>query len=356
MYYKQINGIRAFAVFGPLVVHMWPRNVPNSSYTAPLAHLGSLGVDLFFVISGFLITAILLRSRDLVEEKRSTLGHSLAIFYARRVLRIFPIYYLTLTVLLLLGLKELQDHAGWYYGYMANIRIILMGHWPGTVAHLWSLSVEEQFYLAWPLIVLTVPSRWTKDFFLLMFIAGPAYRMAMILMGGNSILVGIPPISCLDPLTGGAFLSLWMHNNPEGKHYGKLRLLGIIGLSFFLLQVLFYVILFKGGPINAQLPFMRVASTFAFMWLIGAAALERTGWLGAIFLSKPIEYIGRISYGIYLYHLTIPWILASVLGIHLGRSVGSFLILVAISIFVSSVSWHFIESPLNRLKRFVPSP
>ncbi|MCO5273465.1 MAG: acyltransferase [Flavobacteriales bacterium] len=356
MYYKQINGIRAFAVLGPLVVHLWPRNLPDSPYTTAIAHLGSLGVDLFFVISGFLITGILIRSRGYVKNKRISLGRSLAIFYARRAIRIFPIYYLLITTLLLLGLKELQEHAGWYYGYMANFRIMSMGYWPGAVAHMWSLSVEEQFYLAWPLFVLLTPDRWARQLFLVLFASGPIYRVSMILLGGNSIWVGIAPISCLDPLTGGALLALWMHQYQDGRYYGKLRMIGLIGCFLFLLQVLIYVIVYKGGPINSQLPFMRTAATLVFMWLIGAAALERTQGLGAIFLFKPIEYIGRISYGIYLYHLTIPWILATVLGIHPSRSMGSFLAISAMTIVVASFSWHFIEAPINKLKRFVPSP
>lgn len=188
-----------------------------------------------------------------------------------------------------------------------------------------------------------------------LFLVGPVFRIIMMLLGASSMGIGVPPFACLDPLAGGALLALWMATDKSRKHYGKLRVIGIAGGICFLLQAVYYIIVLQGGPINAQLPLMRTAAAAFFAWLIGSAALERNGWLGAVFKAKVFDYIGRISYGIYLYHLVFPWVLQRTLGIQLGHSVPSFFITAALAIAVSSISWHVLEKPVNRLKRLRPS-
>jgi peptidoglycan/LPS O-acetylase OafA/YrhL len=354
-YYKQMDGIRAFAVLGPIMVHLWPRHVPDTPYTAAIAHLGSLGVDLFFVISGFLITGILLSNKDRVRIGRVTIGRSLATFYLRRAVRIFPIYYLLLFALLILGMEELRTHGGWYFAYLANLRIIDLGHWPAGLSHLWSLSVEEQFYLVWPLLVLGVPDRFIPSTFITLFCAAPVIRVVMAILGTGPMIMAISPFTCLDPLAGGALLALWMRQDRSSLVPGRLRTIGAIGGVFFLLHVLYYVLVLKGGPLQAQLPLIRTSATLFFMWVIGSAALERTGAFGSVLLAKPVAFIGRISYGIYLYHLVVPWVLTRTFGVDLGRSVLSFAIVVIATICTASLSWFLIEKPANRLKHRFPN-
>jgi peptidoglycan/LPS O-acetylase OafA/YrhL len=134
-----------------------------------------------------------------------------------------------------------------------------------------------------------------------------------------------------------------------------LRMIGIISALGLLAQAFYYVAILHGGSRSYQLPLMRTCGALFFAWIVGAAALERTWKFKAVLLAKPIVYIGRISYGIYLYHLVIPWVLARVFNIHFGRTVGAFLIISALTVLIASLSWLLIETPMNRLKRLAPS-
>lgn len=141
-YMPELDGLRAIAVGAVLFAHFIP-----VKYHVSLP-FGSAGVQLFFVLSGFLITSILLRSKDVSLRK------ALKNFYARRFLRIFPLYYLLLALCALTGWMSWQEDLPWHVFYLSNVYISQLGHWPSVGGHLWSLSVEEQYYLVWPLVVL----------------------------------------------------------------------------------------------------------------------------------------------------------------------------------------------------------
>src|SRR5579862_7894518 len=142
-HYPALDGLRGVAILSVMVEHLAPRL---------LAGGGWVGVDLFFVLSGFLITGVLLDGKDDPHRGRT--------FYVRRALRIFPLYYATLALItfgplakaLALGLSA--QTLGWYWIYGTNWQIALgMAHIGGPIAYFWSLAVEEQFYLIWPLII-----------------------------------------------------------------------------------------------------------------------------------------------------------------------------------------------------------
>ena len=132
--FEQIDGLRFFAVFAVICAHWHSSQTPFfESITA-----ASRGVDLFFVISGFLITLGLIRSKD----KAQSTGTSLYKFYARRFLRIFPIYYLTIFILLIVYYSQMSGVIWWYLLYLCNFHSIRIQDW-GIAGHCWSLSVEE---------------------------------------------------------------------------------------------------------------------------------------------------------------------------------------------------------------------
>jgi peptidoglycan/LPS O-acetylase OafA/YrhL len=137
----QFDGLRALA-FGAVFLH--------HAVSAPLLWMG---VDLFFVLSGYLITRNLLRLRE-----TATTGGALRVFYFRRLLRIVPPYYLAVFAMALY-VPAYRDHLGWYLGFASNLRDTLVGPDPGPATTLWSIAVEEQFYLLWPMLVLLCPRR-----------------------------------------------------------------------------------------------------------------------------------------------------------------------------------------------------
>jgi peptidoglycan/LPS O-acetylase OafA/YrhL len=153
----RLDGVRGIAILLVLVYHLtlYGGMAPNGpfldrlwrTWTLPLG----LGVDLFFVLSGFLITGILLDTKDGPDYFRN--------FYARRFLRIFPLYYATLAATFLL-IPAVRLDAVWYWTYLINYRFADVG-WPRVayLGHFWTLAVEEQFYLVWPALVFFVPRR-----------------------------------------------------------------------------------------------------------------------------------------------------------------------------------------------------
>lgn len=156
-YMPQLDALRAIAVLAVMFHHFVPARAQWPLFAA--IPFGQLGVKLFFVLSGFLITGILLRARSKLGDQPRAVLSALAGFYARRSLRIFPLYYLVIAVCLVLNVPPVRDELLWLATYTLNLRISYQGWYPEHVAHFWSLAVEEQFYLLWPWVVLFAPSR-----------------------------------------------------------------------------------------------------------------------------------------------------------------------------------------------------
>src|SRR5690349_12365341 len=165
-----LDGLRGLAVLGVLIVHakiLLNTAPPFENALRTLSEFGAYGVDLFFVLSGFLITGILLDTRDSANYFRT--------FYARRFLRLFPIYYGYLLVIALVlpalhhavrtSMEDYGGSWGWYLAYLSNWKA---GHGASDpfLGHFWSLAVEEQFYLLWPAMIFLVPRRMLAYFFL----------------------------------------------------------------------------------------------------------------------------------------------------------------------------------------------
>jgi peptidoglycan/LPS O-acetylase OafA/YrhL len=140
-------------------------------------YLGLQGVLLFFALSGFLITNILLKNKQEVENGTTTNAKVLKTFYFRRTLRIFPIYYLTLIFLYLFSFKGLDGKTIWYALYASNIYTFIHQKWDGIIGPLWSLAVEEQFYLVWPFLILLVPAKRLMYFFIGCILSAPVLRL-----------------------------------------------------------------------------------------------------------------------------------------------------------------------------------
>ena len=208
--FTQLDSLRAFAVFAVIVSHTGPRALD------PYA-LGMRGVQLFFVLSGFLITGILLTARHATTSRPRTLRA----FYCRRFLRIFPAYYAVLLITLLIGIPEVREGLAWHLTYLSNVRAARLGIWEGPVSHLWSLSVEEQFYLCWPLLVLSVPWGALPVVLAGAVLVGPLTRYFLFQSTGNVVTTLVPMPSNLDPLALGAGLALvWDRGGLALRRYG----------------------------------------------------------------------------------------------------------------------------------------
>ncbi|MGN6626517.1 MAG: acyltransferase family protein [Tepidisphaeraceae bacterium] len=355
----QLDGVRAIAVLLVLWYHFGP-----PQYVIPQGPAwGAIGVGLFFTLSGFLITRILLNCRLKIANKSASMGSMFKQFYARRFLRIFPLYYGVLFVLLIFNPTKFRHRFIYNALYLTNYR---MAYWPktdgGIERHLWSLSVEEQFYLAWPLLIFLTPRKLLLPLMLLTILVGPAWRAYMYT---PKLLIHewMTP-GCLDLLGMGALLALLSlpQFGLSRLHAWFVDLCGIVGIPLFVWFVATKSTIYPighGRYINFGLEWAGGATyavtAVAAVWLIGMASRGFKGPIGWLLTFAPLVYIGRISYGLYVLHMFVPHLLAYLFP-HLNfksyGSWGNFLGFTTISIGLASVSWFAFEAPINRLKRY----
>jgi len=352
----QLDALRAFAALAVLVAH-FSRFTSNLHTLTRLIDLGGLGVRLFFVLSGFLITGILLRSKRYCEDHHIPILRAFRQFYARRVLRIFPLFYLVLGMAAIINIPPVRQTFAWHAAYLTNFYMFLHG-WEGATNHFWSLAVEEQFYLVWPWVIFLVSRRRLYGAILVMIGVGPLFRLFFGLATGNVATV-ILPLSCLDTLGVGALLALRKDHisGQQSREYpfGKAGLwVGFAALGAFILLRAMH----QGTWVGYTL--FDLGTALLGSWVVLRASTGFRGSIGRLLEIKPLVYLGTISYGIYVYHNFIPYIMHDTL--HLP-SIADLLKLPSawpldsllkggIAISIAALSWHFFERPINNLKRY----
>jgi peptidoglycan/LPS O-acetylase OafA/YrhL len=353
-YMVQLDGLRALAVFGVMIEHFVPDTYPLRA----VLPWGGLGVKLFFVLSGFLITGILLRCRDLIDSRKQDAGFTVRQFYIRRLLRIAPIYYITIAVTALANIKPAREALIWNITYTSNIYYSLKGVWEGPISHLWSLSVEEQFYLVWPWLILFIPRKHILKTIIFTIAIGPLFRLIGSGISLNQIATGALTFSCLDSLGMGALLAFYSQDY-ERAELSRSKLCNFcLWVSIPLFIILQIVHLFYIEELSHTSVVEDTVTALLFTGLIGRAAEGFGGFVGTILELKPLVYFGKISYGIYIYHnfmyiiLLYPSIFRF-LGLPLPNSVLiQFFYKVVATLIVAILSWHLIEKPINNFKRF----
>ena len=300
--------------------------------------IGYLGVVLFFVLSGFLITSILLGDVEAIESRRQTLKAAFGRFYAGRALRIFPTYYLTIAFALVAGLGMTKASFPWFATYLSNVYVVTHGL-PGSSTHLWSLAVEEQFYFLWPAIVFLVPRRFLMPVLAVIFAAGLIFRHRCTMMHCEYLLP-----ACIDYLAAGAALALTFARFPARAPTLLMTSL-VAGLGLMIAASI------AGTPDDWNL--WNSSAMALSVWLVGKGYAGFDGPAGRLFAARPIVYAGRISYGIYLYHNFFPEGVGKVLRF-IDVDIRSRAVLAALYLTLTfafaSASWHFIEKPMRRFR------
>jgi peptidoglycan/LPS O-acetylase OafA/YrhL len=358
-YHPHVHALRALAVMGPVFLHLWPPGVPDSPLTARVTGLGFLGVELFFVISGFLITGILLRARDALDAGRGTAGGVLRAFYARRALRIFPAYWLLLLAMAAAGMLAVRAYFWWHFTYLTNVVIARQRAWFVSESHFWSLAVEEQFYLAWPLLVLLVPRRQLAAAFAAVVAFAPAWRWYAL--GELSVFhatVLLP--ACLDVLGLGALLALAWHDRARGgPDWGApfVRAAAVAGAVLSAVHLVAY--LRSPDDWLTAWPLARTGYALLGVALVDRAAAGFRGPWRVLAELPPVTYLATISYGVYLLHpvvVAIPGFFGVFGGLAGAAPVAFFLVQFAATVALAALSWHVLEKPVNALRRHFPYP
>ena len=352
---KGLDTLRAFAILFVIIEHWGPEFYGNHPILAFLQKYflpnGNFGVDLFFVLSGFLITSILLNAKaDNHGVNRLLIIKN---FIVRRALRIFPVYYLMLIFLLLIHYKGVQEDIWYLVTYTSNIQFYRNGAW-GAIPHTWSLAVEEQFYLFWPWIILFVKEKYLKYVFILSITTSviSCFITATILhLGGYQILV----YHCIGCFGMGGYYAYARMNDKRCRKFEK----AFFPIFIICLFIYFY---WKGPHDRSTTFFFRIVDGVIALQIIIAVIRNKREWVRKYVLeNKAFNFIGRISYGIYLYHLVLRPIYDGFTGRLTLRHPGlpsiiseyffSYAVKLILLILVSWLSYRFIEKPIISLKK-----
>jgi peptidoglycan/LPS O-acetylase OafA/YrhL len=365
-----LDGVRGLAVLMVLVFHFVGQMLPTNWVERTIVDVtkyGLLGVDLFFVLSGFLITGILYDARNEPHYFRN--------FYMRRFLRIFPLYYGVLALIffvaplipLLRGptLEYLLDRQAWAWLYGVNIYLATHREWSFSyLNHFWSLSVEEHFYLFWPLVVflLTRRPRALIAASLATSVCAMLARLVASLLGVSWwVTVVLTPFK-LDGLALGAFLAV-MARQPGGLERlvrALPRVVAVVGALLTITFVWTVLILSRQGlePVSS----VR-AALFQFLLaclLVWALIAPKQSATSRFFCSRSMVFLGTYSYGLYIYHHFISYyLITNRTELELARWLGSHGAAVAlqatlgasVSLAVAYLSYELFEKRFLRLKR-----
>jgi peptidoglycan/LPS O-acetylase OafA/YrhL len=317
---------------------------------------GWIGVDLFFVLSGFLITGILVDARGS--------AHALRNFYVRRVLRIWPLYYALLLGMFLLGRAAVTfaasppDTPWWkYLLFIQNFSVPWKG--PYALGVTWSLAIEEQFYILWPWVVLFLPARRSFQIACALFVVSLLMRALLCWSGANGELLYRFTACRLDGLAVGAMMAIWMRS----PGYSARRLSQVSRLAVATLPVTLLILELAVDRMEAQLnPVVRVfchsALSFGFAGLLGMSLGGGRHLWARLMRMRWLRWLGTVSYGAYLLHLPLldafhvylyPTIAAFKVA---GRKPPGLAFAAAYAFVLGAValSWYGFERPILRLK------
>jgi peptidoglycan/LPS O-acetylase OafA/YrhL len=344
-YQPQFDGLRALAVLTVMVDH-FSADVPN--FPLPdWIHLGATGVRLFLVLSGYFITASLRRARDRMENGELAAGKTIGAFYWRRLLRIGPAYFVFAGIAMLLNFGSIRQNWAWVFSGTVNWLIAWQDRWPLTISHLWSICVQEQFYLFWPLLILLLPRRWMLHIIISVALAGLAFRIGCVIYSVPTIARWVLPFGSLDSLAAGAALG-WCGGRLRSSRGGWL--LAAICLSMLAVAA----ILRNGDPARLRSVLVEPLEAVAFLILVARTATGFDGFVGRFLSDAGVVFAGRMSYGLYIYHILVAmvfnrWLpspmrfLITIPGLRL-------VVFGVATLFVAALSWRFLEEPINRFR------
>jgi peptidoglycan/LPS O-acetylase OafA/YrhL len=327
----QLDGLRAIAVGMVVFTHLW--------FTDSIA--GSIGVRLFFVLSGFLITNMLVGMRA-GDAAFSTGPQAWLVFFTRRALRLWPAYYLLLAVVLALNVQQVRDSGWWHILYLSNVYFgFKQGFDPWIVGPFWTLAIEQQFYLIWPFLMLVPPRRWLLPLAIGAILFALGWHLATDRLWPDHFGKYMLLPASMDALGAGAAMALAWRG---GRVPRWLILLAVVAVPVVAALLL-------AGE-NGWL--LALAGLPPMMLAVALCHHGMGGPIGACLSSRPLTAIGKISYGIYLYHMIVMaalFRLSAAAGHAIYPGPVLFVLGGAATIGAAALSWRFIEAPANRLKR-----
>jgi peptidoglycan/LPS O-acetylase OafA/YrhL len=351
-YIPQLDSLRAIAIVSVVVAHWFPKDsflyALSSAINAP---------SFFFTLSGFLITAILIKAKDNRHTHNISITTILKDFYIKRSLRLFPGYFLVVGTWWFTKPGNEPFSLVYFATFTSNIYTWKIQQWP-ALAHLWSMAVEEQFYLCWPLVVLFTNRRYLAPVILVFTGIGLIWQQFYM----PNEYAGVRTLSCLDCLSIGALLAYILRYQPDilRRYYALITVLAGLSLMLVIVQVAIY---------DAEIIRNRTLVSIITFWIITFFVIKgdaKNYLFSQLLKNRLLMQVGKISYGIYLYHFILPYFTNSYfikLNTHLFSHAPTawennillaenFVVLLGLSY----LSYYHFELPVQSLKRFFTAP
>jgi len=350
-YRPELDCLRFFAFFAVFVFHTMggddsayfaARGVPFAALVASAASAGRFGVDLFFLLSAYLITELLLRE----QEQWGKLD--LRFFYLRRILRIWPLYFLGILIAVLL---PLVDSSQYFPPKYALAFVFMLGNWlplhfrvASLMWPLWSVSLEEQFYLLWPAFLSKGRQR-KRLLYAVVGLLTTATLARQLLFGfaraqHSEVFIAGCTLTRLDPLALGIAAAVFLWKKPMTWRWPSRLVLLLAGCAFWLVAGHVYGL--TRGFMLFGFPAIAVGACLIFLSILGSPLAPR--WL---------RYLGKISYGLYVFHMLAIHLSLKLWGgaVHNLRTfLGYWCLSLLMTFAMAALSYRYFESPFLRLK------
>jgi peptidoglycan/LPS O-acetylase OafA/YrhL len=363
-YVPELDGVRGLAIAGVMALHFFGEITGRSTLERAVVKAsgyGLWGVDLFFVLSGFLITGILIDAKGQPGYYRN--------FYARRLLRIFPLYYLVLFLLFVVlpagfaarfdpAFEQTRAAQGWVWPYLTNYYLGSETSFSiPYVSHFWSLAVEEHFYLLWPIVILLLRREAAFTACLVISLAALGLRVAFSTLAPNLLYASVLTPCRLDSLCIGAAFALAARGAAPPSPARVVRWLGVAAAAVVGVS-LWHVV--SQSADSLLLPLRTTLLAVVFGCFIYAAAIgEGLGFVRPVLRTASLRNLGKYSYGLYVFHGLVSYAihqhspearLTAALGSHIAAAGLQIAAGVGVSYLLAVLSYELWEKRFLKLK------